>query len=76
MADDRVQVLDGYRKKLRELRELESRLKSNRESVTDLVKEFNTTEDNLKSLQSIGQIIGEVLKQLDDSRFIVKVNWR
>ncbi len=76
MADDRVQVLDGYRKKLRELRELEARLKSNRESVTDLVKEFNTTEDNLKSLQSIGQIIGEVLKQLDDSRFIVKVNWR
>ena len=42
MADDRVQVLDGYRKKLRELRELEARLKSNRESVTDLVKEFNT----------------------------------
>lgn len=76
MADDRVQVLDGYRKKLRELRELEARLKSNRESVTDLVTEFNTTEDNLKSLQCIGQIIGEVLKQLDDSRFIVKVNWR
>jgi 26S proteasome regulatory subunit T4 len=72
-ADDRVQVLDGYRKKMRELRELEARLKSNREGVTDLVKEFNTTEDNLKSLQSIGQIIGEVLKQLDESRFIVKV---
>ena len=76
MAEDRVQVLDGYRKKLLELRELEARLKSNRESVTDLVTEFNTTEDNLKSLQCIGQIIGEVLKQLDDSRFIVKVNWR
>ena len=71
--EERVQVLDSYRKKLRELRELEARLKSNRADVTDLVKEFNTTEDNLKSLQSIGQIIGEVLKQLDESRFIVKV---
>jgi len=73
-AEERLAVLDTYRKKLRELRELESRLKSNRESVADLVKEFNETEDNLKALQSIGQIIGEVLKQLDDSRFIVKAS--
>lgn len=73
-AEERLAVLDTYRKKLRELRELEARLKSNRESVAGLVKEFNETEDNLKALQSIGQIIGEVLKQLDDSRFIVKAS--
>jgi len=123
-AEERLAVLDNYRKKLRELRELEARLKANRASVHDLVKEFNETEDNLRSLQvrsrfhaerwrgggwvvvrrtaaldrrpssqsellieslqprfvfdlsvpqMIGQIIGEVLKQLDESRFIVKV---
>ena len=72
-AEERLAVLDEYRKKMRELRELEARLKSNRVAVTDLVKEFNETEDALKALQSLGQIIGEVLKQLDDTRFIVKV---
>mmetsp|Transcript_49545 Transcript_49545/g.112471 ORF Transcript_49545/g.112471 Transcript_49545/m.112471 type:complete len:392 (-) Transcript_49545:364-1539(-) len=72
--EERIAVLEKYRVKLRELRELEARLKSNRAAVQDLVKEFNETEDNLKALQSIGQIIGEVLKQLDDTRFIVKAS--
>lgn len=31
-------------------------------------KEFNKTEDDLKSLQSVGQIIGEVLRPLDNER--------
>jgi 26S proteasome regulatory subunit T4 len=73
-AEERLTVLETYRKKLRELRELEARLKSNREGVSDLVKEFNETEENLKALQCIGQIIGEVLKQLDENRFIVKAS--
>jgi len=33
-----------------------------------LKKKFNKTEDDLKALQSVGQIIGEVLKQLDEER--------
>ena len=32
----------------------------------------HVTEDDLKALQSVGQTIGEVLKQLDGDRFIVK----
>ena len=71
--EDRLAALDAYRKKLRELRELEARLKSNRASVQDLVAEYNKTEEDLRALQMIGQIIGEVLKQLDENRFIVKV---
>lgn len=35
---------------------------------------FNQTEEDMKSLQSVGQIIGEVLKQLDSERFIVKAS--
>ena len=49
--EERIAVLEKYRVKLRELRELEARLKSNRAAVQDLVKEFNETEDNLKALQ-------------------------
>lgn len=35
---------------------------------------FEQTEEDMKSLQSVGQIIGEVLKQLDSERFIVKAS--
>ncbi|GMF09462.1 unnamed protein product [Phytophthora lilii] len=47
-----------------------------RENVKTLVKEFNKTEDDLKALQvrNVGQIIGEVLRQLDEDRFIVKAS--
>ena len=30
--------------------------------------EYDKTEDDLKALQSVGQIIGEVLRQLDEER--------
>jgi 26S proteasome regulatory subunit T4 len=36
--------------------------------IKGLQKEFETTEENIKALQSVGQIIGEVLKQLDEER--------
>ncbi|CAN0109661.1 unnamed protein product, partial [Ectocarpus sp. 13 AM-2016] len=50
------------------------RVKTLRTETRDLVKEYNKTEDDLKALQSVGQIIGDVLKQLDDDRFIVKAS--
>ena len=34
----------------------------------DLEKDFEKTEDDIKAIQSVGQIIAEVLKQLDDER--------
>jgi hypothetical protein len=43
-------------------------VKALRLEIKDLQKEFDVTEDNIKALQSVGQIIGEVLKQLDDER--------
>jgi 26S proteasome regulatory subunit T4 len=38
------------------------------------VNRYQKTEDDLQALQSVGQIIGDVLKQLDDERFIVKAS--
>ncbi|KAF1328283.1 26s protease regulatory subunit 10b, partial [Globisporangium splendens] len=72
--EERAQVLNAYKAKVREHREMESRVKSMRENVKALVREYNKTEDDLKALQSVGQIIGEVLRQLDDDRFIVKAS--
>merc|ERR1711939_212883 len=45
-----------------------------REEHAALEKEFDKTEEDLKALQSVGQIIGEVLRQLDEERFIVKAS--
>ena len=70
MAPDleREQALEGYKQKLLEHREWEAKLKGLRVDLKDLQKRYDHTEDNIKALQSVGQIIGEVLKQLDDER--------
>ncbi|XVF36051.1 hypothetical protein REPUB_Repub19eG0025100 [Reevesia pubescens] len=63
-----------YRKKLLQHKEYESRVRTGRENLRTAKKEFNKTEDDLKSLQSVGQIIGEVLRPLDNERLIVKAS--
>nr|CCA17882.1 conserved unknown protein putative [Albugo laibachii Nc14] len=70
--DERSQVLRAYREKVMEHRRMESNIKIKRENVKSLVKEYHKTEDDLKALQSVGQMIGEVVRQLDDDRFIIK----
>lgn len=39
-----------------------------KENLRASKKEFAKTEDDLKSLQSVGQMIGEVLRPLDNDR--------
>lgn len=39
-----------------------------REELKDLRKRYDKSEDDLKALQSVGQIIGELLRQLDEER--------
>jgi ATP-dependent 26S proteasome regulatory subunit len=65
---ERDQALEDYKRSLLDLREWEAKLKDLRLGIKDLQKEFDITEDNIKALQSVGQIIGEVLKQLDEER--------
>lgn len=47
---------------------MDAKLKAIRKDIKDLSKDFDHTEENIKALQSVGQIIGEVLKQLDEER--------
>lgn len=44
-----------------------------REQLKELTKQFDKSENDLKALQSVGQIVGEVLKQLteDKCKFIL-----
>mmetsp|Transcript_4327 Transcript_4327/g.5447 ORF Transcript_4327/g.5447 Transcript_4327/m.5447 type:complete len:389 (+) Transcript_4327:364-1530(+) len=70
----RDEALDEYRQAKQAYLEQEAALKKERERSKDLDKKYQRTEDDLKALQSVGQIIGEVLKDLGGERFIVKAS--
>ncbi|KAH9031338.1 26S proteasome regulatory complex ATPase RPT4 [Lactarius pseudohatsudake] len=70
----RAEALTAYREKMRTHENISETLKSLRFSIKDLEKDYKKTEDDIKAVQSVGQIIGEVMKQLDDDRFIVKAS--
>ncbi|KAJ2759480.1 26S proteasome subunit rpt4 [Coemansia nantahalensis] len=72
MEPDRVRVLTTYRHTIVEHSEWEDKVKEARNGVKRLDAEYEKSEDDLKALQSAGQIVGEVFKQLDEERFIVK----
>lgn len=69
MADpEREKALNDYKTALLESREWEAKLKELRMNIKDLQRQYDVTEDSIKALQSVGQIVGEVLKQLDEER--------
>ncbi|KAF8347812.1 P-loop containing nucleoside triphosphate hydrolase protein [Amanita rubescens] len=74
MEPRRRDALRAYREKMRQHEVSSESLKNLRFSLKDLEKAFEKTEDDIKAVQSVGQIIGEVMKQLDDERFIVKAS--
>jgi ATP-dependent 26S proteasome regulatory subunit len=67
-AERKAAALANYRKALLRHKEVDSRVRALRDTVRDLKKTYDKTEDDLKALQSVGQIIGEVLRQLDEER--------
>jgi 26S proteasome regulatory subunit T4 len=67
-------ALGDFKKRLVEHREWDAKLKDLRLGIRELEKAFDKTEDDMKALQSVGQIVGEVLKQLDEDKFIVKAS--
>lgn len=66
--------IQRIKKTILEHREADAKIKELRDNTRDLKKQFEKTENDLKALQSVGQIIGEVLKRLDSDRFIVKAS--
>nr|ACO15177.1 26S protease regulatory subunit S10B [Caligus clemensi] len=71
-SNPKEKALGDYRSKLKEHKEVEARLKEMRESLKELTKQYDKSENDLKALQSVGQIVGEVLRQLSEEKFIVK----
>ena len=65
---ERDHALEEFKNKLLDSREWEAKLKALRLDIKGLQRDYDVSEENIKALQSVGQIIGEVLKQLDDER--------
>ncbi|KAI3382684.1 hypothetical protein SNEBB_003907 [Seison nebaliae] len=65
-------VLEEYRKKVHEHMQAEMKVKKLRESMKSVNRLYEKSENDLKALQSVGQIVGETLKQLTEDKFIVK----
>ena len=76
--DEHHAALTEYRRQLVRYRDAQARSKTALQALKDKRKVLERTEDHLKALASVGQIIGEVLKQLDDKpdseRYIVKAS--
>jgi len=72
--EERMRAVAAYTQALRSSREIEARAKARRELLREARKKFDKSEDDITALQSVGQQIGEVLKQLDDERFIIKAS--
>jgi len=64
----RETAIADYKRKLLAHAEADARARGLRETVRALRTAHDKTEDDLKALQSVGQIIGEVLRQLDEER--------
>ncbi|EGW01227.1 26S protease regulatory subunit S10B [Cricetulus griseus] len=62
MADPRDKALQDYRKKLLEHKEIDGRLKELREQLKELTKQYEKSENDLKALQSVGQLDKSKLK--------------
>jgi len=71
-VDLREKALNDYRSKLLEHKSVDGKLKGLREDLKKKNIDFEKSENDLKALQSVGQIVGEVLKQLTEEKFIVK----
>jgi len=74
MDPERTALYTKLRDRLTLHRKRDSDLKQIRENFRKAKLDFDKSEDDLKALQSVGQIMGEVLKELDDERFIVKAS--
>lgn len=70
--EKRMLAIEEYKRLVKEHQEKEAKLKEIRLGIRELERQYERSEEDVKALQSVGQIIGEVLKQLDEDRFIIK----
>ncbi|KAL7673832.1 hypothetical protein ACOME3_000111 [Neoechinorhynchus agilis] len=73
-GDLRHEALRDFKRAIVEHRRNEAQIKRMREELRKIGAEYEKSENDLKALQSVGQMIGEILKQLTEDKFIVKTS--
>lgn len=68
----RFKALEDYKRLVKDYADKEKKVKELRLAIREMENQYDKSENDIKALQSVGQIIGEVLKQIDDDKFIVK----
>ena len=66
------EMIKLYRKRLRENKDMEEKMKETKKEYDELSKLADKTDDHLKMIQNTGQHIGEVLKAFPDDKYIIK----
>lgn len=66
------EVYKEYYEELMNHQKISEELKSERFLLKKTKEHLNKTENDIKALQTVGQNIGEVLKKINDEKFIVK----
>jgi 26S proteasome regulatory subunit T4 len=73
MSSTRETLIEKYVKTRQMHDKLDEEVREMRFKKMDKIKEYGKTEDQLKAIQSIGMLIGEVLNKQSDEKFLVKV---
>lgn len=71
---NRQMAVESLRRAFLSHREANAKLKALRQKVQESQAEFQKTENDLAALQSVGQTIGEVLRELTPEKYIVKAS--
>lgn len=71
---DENKVYDEYYKALLNHDAVYESLKNERVILKQTQKQYEKSESDMEALQTIGQNIGEILKKIDDEKFIVKTS--
>lgn len=72
MSNKKESLLHNLQKHLEELAKYDNQVRQLSLQVKQLHEKHEESERAFGSLQSVGQIVGEVLRPLDDERFVVK----
>lgn len=70
----RQATIQEFRRVTLQHKQVSIKIRQHREALRDVTARFEKTEENLKALQTVGQIIGEVLRSLTDEKYIVKAS--
>jgi ATP-dependent 26S proteasome regulatory subunit len=68
LPENHGELVNLYLNRLKENKDLESKLKTLRVESSNMSKQVDKLEENLKAIQNTGQLIGEILKKIDSEK--------